>query len=127
MFAPTVMLDVPAAALLASGLSYYFVLLGLAVASSFVVEGQWYRRLPDPEARARRGDQVYAAAVLVGRRSSFGRSAMRRNGNLFRSKGATYARSNGSPYRLPTIRFVNRPRQRKMAPLSERHDPGLDL
>lgn len=93
--APRVMLDVPACALLACGFALYFhllrpgasalgwsllgglivatflfkqnygVLLGLALASAFVLDGQWYRRHPDPEAAALRRNHIVTAAVMI--------------------------------------------------------------
>lgn len=41
------------------------VLLGLALAAAFVLDGRWYRRHPDPEAAAVRRDHLMTAAVMV--------------------------------------------------------------
>jgi hypothetical protein len=43
----------------------YGVLLGLAVAGAFLIDGEWFRRRPSAEARQRRRGQLLAAATTV--------------------------------------------------------------
>lgn len=43
----------------------YGVLLGLALAAAFVLDGQWYRRHPDPDTAAFRRNHITTAAVMV--------------------------------------------------------------